>query len=141
MAVDVVDGDEDEDGMIKGVLRIVRVEDEIAEESQAGVFAVHFAGMDGVLNEEDGAAGRMDGGGIEDAIFRDDDDLEVAAFAGFAEVFNVDELRVGGGDALDVGDGLGVVGGGAVVGDFGGGAPIGRLGGSGTKAGRQRGEE
>ena len=55
MAVDVVDGDEDEDDVVEqGGLGLC--DDHVAQQGEAGVLAVHLAGMDGVLHEQDGAA-------------------------------------------------------------------------------------
>jgi hypothetical protein len=87
MAVNVVDGDEDEDYAIEEG-RFGPGDGDVAQQGEAGVLAVHLAGVDGVLDEQDGAAGGVDGGGIEDAVLGGDDDLEVAALAGLAEVFD-----------------------------------------------------
>ena len=102
-------------------------DDDIPQQRQAGVLAVHFAGVDGILHQENGAAGGVNGGGVEDAVFGGDDDFQVAAFAGLAEVLNADLPGRGGGDAFEVRNGFSVVGGGAIVAGFGGGAPVGGL--------------
>ena len=103
MAIDVVDGNEDEDGVIQDVvLRTALVLDYISEKRQTRVLAVHLAGMDRILNEEDGPPGSVDRGGVKYAVSRYDHDLQVASFAGLAEVFNPHDLRVGSCNALEV---------------------------------------
>ena len=124
MAIEVVDGDEDEDNVIQKRGAGLG-DDDVAEQREARILAVHLAGVDGVLDEKNGAPRGVNGGRIEDTVFGRDDDFQVAALAGFAEVLDADLAGRGGGDALQVGHGRGVIGGGAIVGDFGGGAPVG----------------
>ncbi len=126
VAVEVVNGDEDENYVIEQ-RGVGFGNDEVAQQRQAGVFTVHFAGVDGVLDEENGASRRVNGGGVEDAVSRSDDDFQVAPFAGLAEVLDAYLARSGRGDPLEVRDSLGVVGSGAVVGNLGGCAPVGGL--------------
>jgi hypothetical protein len=141
VAIDVVDGDEDKVDMIQEALRAVFVLDQVAEQRETCVFAVHLPGVDGVLDQQDGAAGGVNCGGIEDAVLRNDNDLQVTAFAGLAEVLDFDQSGRGGGDAVKIGHGLGVIRSGPVAADLGGRAPVGGgLGKGRAGGGREQGQ-
>ncbi len=62
VAIDVVNGDEDEDDVIQQRGAGLG-DDDVPEQRQARILAVHFSGVDGVLHQENGAAGGVNGGG------------------------------------------------------------------------------
>ena len=126
MAVDVVHGDEDEDGAIEQ-RRIFAGNHHVSQQCETAVLAIHLAGVDGILHQQDGALCCVELVWIEDAVLRCDDDVELATFSGFAEGLDTYLLRLCSGDPPQIGHGRCIVGRGAIVGLLRGSRPIVRL--------------
>ena len=85
LAVDIEDGQGDDDGLVEEILVLFGDED-VAEKHDGRVFATVFAGVNGVLEEDDGLAGFAGSGCIEGFVFGSDKDVHALAGGGGTDV-------------------------------------------------------
>ncbi len=123
MAVGVVNRDDQHHGAVEQ-RRFALGDHHVAQQRQAGIFAIHLAGVDGVLNEHNGTVRLVQRRRIEDPVFGNSHHIKIAVFARLAEGFYLYLLGSSRCYAPHVGHGLVIAGRGEIVGNFRGCAPV-----------------